>query len=321
VTYLPPFILRNGHIQSIYPSLFRKTRSIEFERERITTPDNDFLDLDWLKQGNKRIVILSHGLEGNSRRPYIVGMADYASEHNWDALAWNYRGCSGTPNKHAHSYHSGKTEDFALIIEHALKHQYEEIALIGFSIGGNKTLLHLGRNHEHISERVIAAAALSVPCDLKSSSAHLAQLSHKVYMKNFLNSFKQKLKEKEQLFPEIINTNDFQKLKNFKDFDGRYTAPLNGFKSAEEYWETSSSLFYLDKIKVPSLILSALDDPFLPDECYPIEQASKNNYITLEMPKYGGHVGFMPEKPSSTYYSERRVIEFINGFSQIKDKY
>lgn len=320
MTYLPPFILRNGHIQSIYPSLFRKTRPLPFVRERIETPDKDFLDLDWIRQDNKRLVILSHGLEGHSRRPYITGMAGFAIDNKWDALAWNFRGCSETPNRHAHSYHSGKTEDLALVIDHALSHQYEEIALIGFSIGGNKTLLYLGKNHDHIPAKVIVAATLSVPCDLKSSSDHLAQLSHKLYMKNFLNSFKQKLKEKELRFPELINIDNFNKLKNFKDFDQRYTAPLNGFNSAEEYWEKSSSLFHLDKIKVPSLILNALDDPFLPDECYPIEQASINSNITLETPRYGGHVGFMPEKQSLPYFSERRVIDFINRYSQIETK-
>jgi hypothetical protein len=286
-----------------------------FIRERIDTSDGDFLDLDWLKKGNKSLVILSHGLEGHSRRPYIAGMANYASMNNWDVLAWNFRGCSGSQNKLVYSYHSGKTEDLELIIQHALKQQYKEIALIGFSIGGNKTLLHLGKNHSTLPQQIKAAVALSVPCDLKSSSKHLAQLSHKLYMQNFLKSFKQKLKEKQLQFPEIINIDNFHKLKNFKDFDDRYTAPLNGFKDAEEYWQKSSCLFHLEKIKIPSLILSALDDPFLPDKCYPIEQATKNKQLLLEMPRYGGHVGFMPENSSLAYYSERRAVEFINQYS------
>ena len=316
MTYLPSFVLRNGHIQSIYPSLFRKAHRLNFTRERIDTPDNDFLDIDWIRSNNKRLVILSHGLEGHSQRPYMTGMANYAHTHNWDVLAWNFRGCSNAPNNHAYSYHSGKTEDLALIIQHALDNNYEEIVLIGFSIGGNKTLLHLGMNNNHIPKEIIAAAAISVPCDLKSSSAHLAQLSHKLYMQNFLTSFKQKLKEKQQLFPETINLKDFNKIKNFKDFDDRYTAPLNGFKNAEDYWEKSSCIFHLDKIKTPCLLLSALDDPFLPDECYPLEQAANNSKLFLEIPKYGGHVGFMPEKPYSPYYSERRVIQFINSYSK-----
>tara|TARA_R110002167_G_scaffold67357_2_gene190376 strand:+ start:755 stop:1714 length:960 start_codon:yes stop_codon:yes gene_type:complete len=316
VTYLPPFILRNGHIQSIYPSLFRKVDPIACVPERINTPDGDFLDLDWSINHNKRLVILSHGLEGHSRRPYIIGMARYANEHKWDSLSWNFRGCSDTPNVHAHSYHSGKTEDLSLVIAHAITKGYTEIALIGFSIGGNKTLLHLGRNSHEIPKEIIAAVGISVPCDLTSSSKHLAQFSHKLYMQNFLKSFKQKLEEKQDRFPDIINIKNFHKIKNFKDFDERYTAPLNGFRSAEQYWQESSSLYYLNQIQVPSLILNALDDPFLPAECYPTKQLSKNYALMLETPKYGGHVGFMPEKRFLPYFSERKAIQFINKFSK-----
>lgn len=317
MTYSPPFILRNGHLQSIYPSLFRKVAATACVRERIDTPDGDFLDIDWSIKNNNRLVILSHGLEGHSRRPYIMGMSKYAQEHKWDSLSWNFRGCSDTPNLHPHSYHSGKTEDLALVISHAIKQGYKEIALIGFSIGGNKTLLHLGKNSKDLPKEVIAAVGISVPCDLTASSRHLAQFSHKLYMQNFLKSFKHKLEEKQRRFPDIINTKNFHKIKNFRDYDERYTAPLNGFKCAEQYWEECSCLFHLNKIKVPCLILNALDDPFLPNECYPIENVAQNNNLTLETPKYGGHVGFMPEKRSLAYFSERRVIHFLNKFSKL----
>lgn len=316
MTYLPPFRLRSGHFQSIYPSLFRRVDLTSVIHERIETPDGDFLDLDWSEKNNNRLVIISHGLEGHSRRPYVIGMTDYARAHNWDTLAWNFRGCSGTPNRLAYSYHSGKTEDLSLVIDHAKIQGYTEIALIGFSIGGNKTLLHLGRNSNSIPKEVVAAVAISVPCDLTASSKHLAQFSHKLYMQNFLKSFKQKLTEKQTRFPESINTKGYYKIKNFKDFDERFTAPLNGFRSAEEYWEKSSCIHHLTAIRTPSLILNALDDPFLPNECYPTGFIKENNSLTLEIPKYGGHVGFMPEKDSLAYYSERRSIQFINAFSK-----
>lgn len=319
MSYRPAFILRNGHIQSIYPSLFRKPPDLDCHRSRIDTPDGDFLDLDWYKRDRKRLVIISHGLEGHSRRPYVIGMAHYAVIHKWDVLAWNYRGCSDIPNNHPHSYHSGKTEDLALVIQHALTHNYEEIALIGFSIGGNKTLLHLGREHNAIPKELIAAVAFSVPCDLTSSSAHLAQFSHRIYMLNFLKSFKEKFKLKQSKFSEVIDLNGFNKIKTFKEFDERYTAPLNGFKNAEDYWQKSSCIHHLDKIQIPSLIVSALDDPFLPHECYPIEQAAQNKFLKLEIPKYGGHVGFMPEHKKQAYYSEKRAILFLNQFSQFNN--
>lgn len=309
------FLLRNGHFQSIYPSLFRKVTAAFSVRERIHTPDGDFLDLDWSIRNNKRLVILSHGLEGHSRRPYMLGMTNHAIENNWDVLSWNFRGCSDTDNNKVYSYHSGKTEDLSLVIENALKRAYKEIALIGFSIGGNKTLLHLGRSGSKIPKEIVAAVGISVPCDLTASSLHLAQFSHKLYMRNFLKSFKQKLEQKQKRFPESINIKGFYRIKSFKDYDERFTAPLNGFSSAEEYWKLSSSLHHLTKVKVPSLILNALDDPFLPNECYPLGAVEKNHYLNLEMPNYGGHVGFMPQKQALTYLSEKRAIQFINKFS------
>lgn len=316
MTYHPPLLVRNGHIHSIYPSLFRQVNDCPFLRERITTPDDDFLDLDWLANKHKRLVILSHGLEGHSRRPYILGMAKAASLQQWDVLAWNYRGCSGEPNKQLYSYHSGKTEDLECVINHAIKKGYSEVALIGFSIGGNKTLLHIGREKQALPEQLIAAVALSVPCDLHSSSKHLAQWTHKLYMKNFLKSFKQKFKQKAILFPTQIDLKGYNRIKTFKEFDDRFTAPMNGFQSAEDYWFQSSSIYHLEKIAIPTLILNALDDPFLPPECFPIEQAKKNSYLHLEMPRYGGHIGFMPELKDDLYYSEQRALSFISQYSQ-----
>lgn len=316
MSYRPPLLFRNGHIHSIYPSLFRKVEACPFTRERISTPDDDFLDLDWLKNHHSRLLILSHGLEGHSRRPYILGMARAASAQNWDVLAWNYRGCSGEPNKHLHAYHSGKTEDLDCVIQHAVAQGYQEIALVGFSIGGNQTLLHLGRDKDKLAKQLIAAVALSVPCDLQSSSQHLAQWSHTLYMQNFLKSFKRKLKQKQARFPDQIDLQGFNRIRTFKEFDERFTAPMNGFKSAEDYWFQSSCIHYLETIKIPTLIINALDDPFLPSACFPIEQARHNAKITLEMPRYGGHVGFIPANKDDLYYSEQRTLAFINQYSR-----
>lgn len=285
----------------------------------MVTPDHDFLDLDWLRTNNKRLLILSHGLEGNSRRPYMLGMAKAAAEQQWDVLAWNYRGCSGEPNYHLPSYHSGKTDDLANVIKHGVASGYAEIALVGFSIGGNKTLLHLGREQQELAKEIIAAVALSVPCDLHSSSLQLAQWTHTLYMKNFLRSFKEKLELKQKMFPEQVNLSGFKRIRTFKDFDERYTAPLNGFSSAEDYWYQSSCIHYLDKIRQPTLIINALDDPFLPAQCFPIEQATKNSYLHLEMPRYGGHIGFVPQIKNTLYYSEQRALEFLNKYSAFKN--
>ncbi len=320
VEYLPPWWARNGHIQSIYPSLFRKLSTEIYTRERIETPDQDFLDLDWARSSEtcraKRLVILSHGLEGHSRRPYVLGMAKIAIQHKWDALAWNFRSCSGEPNRKLHSYHSGQTQDLQLVVNYALKQGYEEICLIGFSIGGNKTLLYLGREAANVPKEVLAAVAFSVPCDLSSSSKQLALPKNKLYMKNFLLSLKVKLKQKQSKYPDDVDLNGFRKIKTFYDFDSRYTAPLNGFSCAEEYWQESSSGKYLEHIRTPTLVISALDDPFLTQECYPHRAAEKNPCFKLETPRFGGHVGFMGFNRQGPYWSEERAMKYLNNLSK-----
>jgi len=319
MNYQPGWWIRNRHFQSIYPALFRKLKDDLLVRERINTPDNDFLDLDWVKSNNKRLVILTHGLEGHSRRPYILGMAKAAHDANWDALAWNFRACSGEPNKHLPSYHSGATNDLECVIEHALTHDYDEIALIGFSIGGNKTLIHLGKNSEKLAQQIIGAVVFSVPCDLVSTSENLARPVNKLYMKNFLTSLEQKLKQKKAHYPKEVDLTGFSKIKDFHAFDGKYTAPMHGFNSAEDYWRKSSSKQYIKAISRPTLMVSAVDDPFLTPECFPHEIVAKNKHVILETPKHGGHVGFIQFNKQKKYWSEQRAIDYLNSLSKLNN--
>jgi predicted alpha/beta-fold hydrolase len=314
MSYSPAWWLRNGHFQSIYPSLFRKLDDRSFVRERIETPDNDFLDLDWICSGHKRLVVLTHGLEGHSRRPYMLGMAAAAMK-SWDVLSWNFRSCGGEPNRHLASYHSGATHDLETVINYAISKSYKEIALVGFSIGGNKTLKYLGMLGEALSSKILGAVVFSVPCDLSSSSKQLALRKNTLYMKNFLNSLKQKLKEKQNSYPNDIDLKSFSKIKNFYDFDSQFTAPMNGFESAEEYWSKSSSKQYIEYIKVPTLMVSAKNDPFLTPECFPYELAGRNSMLTLETPEFGGHVGFMSINKNKRYWSELRAMEYLESLS------
>lgn len=314
-SYNPPWWLKNGHLQSIYPSLFRRVLLPSLQRERIFTKDDDFLDLDWLKakKPRKQLVILSHGLEGHSRRPYMLGMAQAAMSRGFDALLWNFRSCSGEINRQFGMYHSGQIDDLALVVEHALLQGYEELALIGFSIGGNKTLRYLSLSSALVAQ-LKCAVAFSVPVDLKAGAEHLARPVNALYMKNFLHSFKPKLEQKAAQFPERVNLDGFEKIKSFAEFDSRYTAPMNGFSSAEQYWQESSSKPHIIKIQRPTLLLSALDDPFLPSACYPYTEAAANDLVFFEAPRHGGHVGFMPSKGSESYYSEQRAMAFISQY-------
>ncbi len=311
-SYRPPLFLRNGHLLTLYPSFMRRIPDGFFTRERISTPDDDFLDLDWARTGSRKIAILSHGLEGHSRRHYMLGMARMLNRHGWDALAWNYRSCSGEPNRQLRMYHNGAIDDLEAVIQHALASgRYDRAALIGFSLGGNLTLVYLGTRSEKIDSRIERAVAFSVPCDLKAGAIELARKRNIFYMRQFLASLHDKIKAKKSLYPKELDDSDYELITDFRGFDDRYTAPLHGFKNAEDYWEKCSSKQFIGGITVPTLIVNALDDPFLADGCYPVEQARKSSVVQLEMPASGGHAGFVEFNRDGSYWSERRALEFL----------
>ncbi len=309
--YQPPLLFRQADLHTIYPAMFRRTATPPFIRERISTADSDFLDLDWLRQGNKRLAILSHGLEGSSRSRYCKGMAQALSARGFDILAWNFRGCSGEPNRHIRSYHSGLSEDLHTVITHALIGAcYREICLIGFSVGGNITLKYLAESAK-VPSAVQAAVCISTPCDLEASSREMARPRNILYMRWFLWLLHEKIRKKIALFPGEIDDKGYSRFKNFYDFDSRYTAPFFGYKSAEEYWRSNSAKPLLEKIKIPTLMLSAEDDSFLGPLNYPVAETARNSNISLEIPRFGGHVGFMAEFGEREYWSEKRTAQFL----------
>ncbi|HTG00001.1 MAG TPA: alpha/beta fold hydrolase [Nitrospirota bacterium] len=312
--YRAPFLLSNGHLQTMCAGIFRRLNSGFFRRERLETDDGDFLDLDWAETGRSRIAILSHGLEGNSRRPYMIGMASALNRAGWDALAWNYRGCSGEPNRNLRMYHSGAIDDLDRVVSHVLRRgKHRTIALIGFSLGGNLTLLYLGSRGPSLDAGVRKAVAFSAPCDLRASALVLAKPVNYFYMRQFLQSFHVKIRRKMARWPDALNDDNFNRIRNFRDFDDRYTAPLHGFRDAEDYWSRCSSSTVIHRIARPTLIVNALNDPFLLDGCYPRKQAEKSQCVFLEVPASGGHVGFIQFGKNGEYWSEQRAVEFLNG--------
>ena len=311
-SYRVPFLFNNGHLQTLYPTMARKVTGVVYQRERILTPDDDFLDLDWSRIGSRKLAILSHGLEGNTSRQYMLGMTKMLNRHGWDALAWNYRACSGEINRRLRMYHNGCIDDLDCVVRHALKNNaYDRAAMIGFSLGGNLTLMYLGSMGSTLDPRVQKAVAFSAPCDLKTGALELAKARNYIYMKQFLVSLHQKIRLKMEQMPGVINDEGYDRIKDFKAFDDRYTAPINGFKDAEDYWFKCSSGRFLHAITVSTLIVNALDDPFLADGCYPVKQAEESRTVFLEMPRSGGHVGFVQFNGDGSYWSENRAIEFF----------
>src|SRR5690554_7480671 len=312
--YRPPVWLRNGHVQSIWPTLFRKVQMPESETEVISTPDDDQLHLDWHHQNSHRLAIISHGLEGHSRRPYVLGLARALMGVGWDVLAWNFRSCGGVMNLQPRFYHSGATEDLHTVISHALSKNYQNLFLSGFSMGGNLTLLYLAQQSEQIDSRISGAVTYSVPADLAGSADMLALPSRKIYMQRFLRDLHGKMQEKSRRFPDLIDTAGYENIRNFHEFDNRYTAPLHGFKDARDYWANCSALFRLKDIRVPALMVNAADDPFLSSACFPESRSVTGPHVTLEVPGWGGHVGFVERNRDGRYWSERRALDFVRNY-------
>jgi len=311
--YRPPPGFANGHVQTIFPALFRRVPPVTAERERLTLDDGDFLDLDWSRTPNTdRIAILTHGLEGDSKNSCIQGMAMALRRAGWDVLAWNFRGCSGEPNLALRSYHSGATEDLQAVVSRALEiPEYQRISFVGFSLGGNMLLKYLGDLAGDVDPRIHRAVAFSVPCDLASSSRQLEEMTNRLYMQRFLRTLREKIRDKIRRFPGSVHDVGLDRMRTFKEFDGAYTAPMHGFSSAEDYWERASCKPVLAAISVPTLLVNAKNDPFLPEECFPVEAARANPNFFFESPASGGHAGFVSFDPSGQYWSETRVVEFL----------
>lgn len=308
--YTSPALLFNAHFETIYPSLFRSV-DVSYSRERIETDDQDFLDLDWLTQQSKKLIIISHGLEGNSNRAYIKGMARAFYSQGFDALAWNYRGCSEEMNRQLRFYHSGATDDLDRIVQHALhKNQYEAIYLIGFSLGGNLTLKYLGERTPHsILKKSIV---FSVPLHLHTSCIQISKPTNWIYSNRFLKSLKNKVIQKSKAMPGI-NLKGIDKIATLMEFDDHFTAPLHGYRNAVDYYQQCSSLYFLKNISIPVHIVNAENDPFLSKDCYPADLLKDHACVTFESPRHGGHVGFAQFNKNGLYWSEERALQFIRS--------
>ena len=310
--FQPPLLLRNGHVQTLLRSMLPGRSRVAFQRERLELDDGDFLDLDWQRTGHGRVAILSHGLEGSSTQTYMLGMAAALNAAGWDVLAWNFRGCSGEPNRLLRFYHSGETGDLAAVVRHATR-SHARIALVGFSLGGNVLLKYLG---EGAHPAVIGAAAISAPVDLASCArAADERIGNRIYLRRFLASLRAKIESKARQFPGRLEVNAIHSVRSFADFDERYTAPLHGFRDAEDYWARSSARPLLPRIAVPTLLLNARNDPLLAPPAFPWAEAEASPHFFFEAPASGGHVGFLDLSRGIEPWTERRVTGFFAGLA------
>ncbi|KQS33355.1 YheT family hydrolase [Dyadobacter sp. Leaf189] len=312
---ISPFWLPNGHFQSIYPALFRKVKGVKYFREKIVTPDEDFLNLDWSGANSNRsdtLVILTHGLEGDSSRQYMLGLIKLLNKNGLDCLGWNFRSCGGEMNNALRFYHSGATDDLDLVVQHALLSGYENIYLAGFSLGGNLTLKYLGEYAAQLDSRIKKALVFSVPMDLKACSLAIIKPENRVYMQRFLNTLSPKVAAKAALYPDHISISDYKHVKTLYDFDHIYTAPLHGFKGADDYYAQCSSMHFLKNIRVLTQIINAKNDPIVPFASLPLDELRIHNHVSLIASSEGGHCGFRPARlVDEFYWSEKRALEFF----------
>jgi uncharacterized protein len=307
--FRPPFFLCNGHVQTVLSVVLPAPSEVRFQRERLELVDGDFLGLGWARIGAERLTILSHGLEGSSDARYIRGMAAALNAAGWDVLVWDFRGCSQETNRLPRLYHSGETGDLGAVIDFAAT-GYSRVALVGFSLGGNLILKYLGESNPHPA--VVRAAAISAPLDLAATARALDRhWSMRIYRDSLIRSLIAKVEAKAVRFPDKFDVNGIQRIRTFEEFDDRYTAPIHGFRDAEDYWEKTSARPYLSSITVPTLILNACDDPLLTPESFPVTEAEGNPCVFLEMPKRGGHLGFIDLVRGIEPWSQRRVADFL----------
>ncbi len=316
-TYHPAWWVPGGHAQTLWAKFFRRHRPLHARRERWSTRDGDFVDVYRIDADPRapRLVLL-HGLEGTVRSHYVGGFFREARRRGWGAELLIFRGCGDEPNIAPRFYHSGETADLAFVMDR-IRDEYPAapLALAGVSLGGNVLLKYLGEVGEGVCDYVAAAAAISVPFDLERGARFIGRGFSRIYDRHFLQSLRRKALDKLSRYPKLFDRAALLRAANIYEFDDAVTAPVHGFTDAHDYYSRSSSITFLDRIRVPTLLLSAVDDPFLPAEVLDEVRSigASNHALQLEFTPHGGHVGFVagrvPWRPF--YYAEWRACEFI----------
>ncbi len=308
--YRPPVLLKNGHLNTIFPYLFRKTENSYRQRLRIDTPDGDFFDVDTAFCGSEKLAILVHGLEGSTYSGYMIQMTTVLVRQGWDVIAINFRSCSGEMNRTPKFYHSGFTEDLHMVVSE-YGFNYSRLALIGFSLGGNVVLKYTGDGIYEVPPQLTKVVAVSTPVDLASGSKEISKPRNKIYDHNFVKSLKSKIKKKARLGLLDVDLAPLRKVHSLYQFDEKFTAPIHGFLGAKDYYSRCNSRQFLKNIHIPTLLINALDDPFLADECYPYDIAKNHLRFYFLPSKFGGHLGFTTFGVQNYWY-EQKIIDFLH---------
>ena len=294
--YVAPAWLPGGNLQTIWPALYaRRVSGLApvYQRERWSTPDDDFIDVDWLQTPpSSTLLVLLHGLEGSSGSHYAQAFADHAQRQGWGFVVPHFRGCSGELNLAPRAYHSGDFEEIGWILARLRQGHQGPVMAVGISLGGNALLRWAQEMGEQAGRVVSAVASVSSPIDLAASGLAIGRgFNRLVYTRMFLNSMKPKALRKLAQHPGLFNADALRAARDLYEFDNVFTAPLHGFKNTEDYWRRASAKPHLQHIRIPALVVNARNDPFVPAGCLP-RQADVGTRVTLWQPAHGGHVGF-----------------------------
>jgi len=318
--FKPAWWLNNDHLQTIYPALLRRPEKSPVRRERLPTPDQDFLDLDFCDAVDGPLVLLLHGLTGGSASVYILGLQSALLRKGYSSVALNFRGCSGVQNNTSRCYHSGETTDFDFVYQ-TLRRRYpaKPMAAVGFSLGGNVLLKWLGEQGD--AAGLFAAVSVSVPLLLDKCATRLDKGLSRLYRAVLLAELKTYVREKQRHLLAIGNVKaaetvadlgDLSGIHSFWEYDERVVARLYGFDGAADYYRRSSSRHFLKLIRTPTLMVQAADDPFMTADVLPAVDELPE-CVRLEVTENGGHVGFIagnnPLKP--VYWLEDRILSFL----------
>ena len=317
--YSAPRWLPGGDLQTLYTALVLPRPAVVYRRERWDTPDGDFIDLDWAA-GNpddvsKPLVVLFHGLEGSSGSLYALTIMTQTTKRGLRGVVVNFRGCSGEPNRLARAYHSGDAQEIDWILRRLRsRNSGARLYAVGVSLGGNALLKWLGDSEESARSVVDAAVAVSAPLDLMAAGDELGKGFNRVYTRNFLRTLKAKSITKLARFPGLFDADAVTAANTLREFDNLVTAPLHGFRDTDDYWTRASSKPGLKNVRVPTLVINARNDPFLPAAALP-GPGDVSRSVTLEQPDGGGHVGFVDGGfPGAFGWLPARVIGFVTGF-------
>jgi len=310
--FRPAWWLRGAHAQTIWSKVFHRNLGLTFESQRVELPDGDFIDLAWSGPIEGKTVLLLHGLEGNINSDYIGRLVHELNLRGYRACIMHFRGCSHEPNRLPEWYHSGKSDDPQLIVEFLRKEMDIEVyAAVGVSLGGNVLLKWLGE--QGASTPLQRAAAISVPFCLEQAAQRMNQGFSRIYQRSLVGAMKQSYREKFATVSSPLDIN-IDAIKTFWEFDDQVTAPLHGFKGADDFYTRASSRQFIPEIHVPTLILHAVDDPFMYSHTPPRADELPEN-VWLELTEHGGHVGFISGMIPGLahYWGEKRVAEWIDS--------